>query len=102
MHHVFAVTSEGQYVLKLVQNSHKLIPYAMIRPILKVGNAATMLNSLMKLLLAKLSLGSLSNWAGLTQKADEGMNLLQRYGIPTPLSAGPTRDWRPITLSVDV
>lgn len=78
LHHVFAVTPEGQYLLKLLQNAHKLIPYAMIRQILKVGNAATMLNSLLKLLLAKFGLATISNWAGFTQGADEGMNLLQR------------------------
>ncbi|SPN98978.1 uncharacterized protein DNG_02017 [Cephalotrichum gorgonifer] len=78
LHHIFAVTSEGQYLLKVLQNAHKLIPYAMIRQILRLGNAATMLNSLLKLLLAKFGLGTLSNWAGFTQNADEGMNLLQR------------------------
>lgn len=79
LHHIFAVTPEGQYLLKLIQNAHRLIPYAMIRQTLRLGNAATMLNSLLKLLLAKFGLGTLSNWAGFTQGADEGMNLLQRY-----------------------
>lgn len=78
LHHIFAVTPEGQYLLTLIQNAHKLVPYIMIRQILKLGNAATMLNSLLKLLLAKFGLATLSNWAGLTQGADEGMNLLQR------------------------
>ena len=78
LHHIFAVTPEGQYLLKLIHNAHKLIPYAVIRQILRVGNAATMLNSLLKLLLAKFGLATLSNWAGFTSGADEGMNLLQR------------------------
>lgn len=37
-----------------------------------------MLNSLLKLLLAKFGLATLSNWVGFTQGADEGQNLLQR------------------------
>lgn len=40
-----------------------------------------MLNSLLKLLLAKFGLATLSNWVGFTQRADEGMNLLQRWGL---------------------
>lgn len=79
LHHIFAITPEGQYLLGLVRNAHKLIPYAMIRQILRLGNAATMLNSLLKLLLAKFGLATISNWAGFTQGADEGMNLLQRW-----------------------
>lgn len=78
LHHIFAVTPEGQYLLKLLSNVHKLVPYAVIRQILRLGNAATMLNSLLKLLLAKFGLATLSNWVGFTQGADEGMNLLQR------------------------
>ncbi|MBE3050265.1 hypothetical protein IMZ48_48765 [Candidatus Bathyarchaeota archaeon] len=79
LHHIFAVTPEGQYLLKLLQNVHKLIPYAAIRQILRLGNAATMLNALLKLLLAKFGLATISNWVGFTQGADEGMNLLQRW-----------------------
>lgn len=104
LHHVFVVSSEGQYLLKLIENTHKLIPYSMLRQVFKLGNAATMLNAMVKLLLAKLSLTSLSNWVGLTQNADEGMNLLQRYTrtfytclymspnhlqMPRPLLTGP-------------
>jgi len=37
-----------------------------------------MINGLMNLMLAKVSLGALSNWVGLTQNADDGMNLMQR------------------------
>lgn len=38
-----------------------------------------MINAMSRLLLAKLSVGSVSNWLGLTQNADDGVNLLQRY-----------------------
>jgi|SRR6187551_448229 len=78
IHHVFVVSSEGQYLLKLIENTHKMVPYLMMGKIFKYGNAATMLNAMVKLLLTKLSLTSLSNWAGITQNPYEGMNLLQR------------------------
>ncbi|KAB5542818.1 PX-associated-domain-containing protein [Coniochaeta sp. 2T2.1] len=77
MHHVFVLSSEGQYLLKLVQNVHQLVPYSMIKQTLRIGNAATMINGMVKLLLAKLSVGAFSNWVGLTQNADDGVNLLQ-------------------------
>ena len=51
----------------------------MIKQTLRIGNAATMLNGMVRLLLAKMGVGALSNWVGLTQNADDGMNLLQRY-----------------------
>lgn len=43
-----------------------------------MGNAATMLNGMVRLLLTKLSVTSLTNWVGLTQAPADGMNLLQR------------------------
>ncbi len=67
-------------MLKLLESVHRLLPYTMIKQTLRIGNAATMINGMMKLLLAKLSVGSLSNWVGLTQNAGDGVNLLQRYG----------------------
>lgn len=55
-----------------------MTPYYLIRQTLKVGNAATMINGMTHLMLAKVSIGALSNWIGITQNADDGMNLLQR------------------------
>ena len=78
LHHVFVISPEGQYLLKLIQNVHSLIPYSMIRQTFKISNAATMLNGMIRLLLAKVGIGAISNWMGLTQHADDGMNLLQR------------------------
>lgn len=80
MHHVLVLSPEGPYLLKLLENFHNLIPYTMIRQTLRVGNAATMINGMVRLLLAKMGVGALSNWVGLTQNADDGMNLLQKYG----------------------
>lgn len=50
----------------------------MIKQTLRMGNAASMINGMMRLLLAKLSVTSVTNWIGLTANADDGMNLLQR------------------------
>lgn len=61
-----------------MENIHKLIPYSVIRQTLRIGNAATMVNGMMKLLLAKMTVGALMNLVGWTQNADDGMNLLQR------------------------
>lgn len=76
---MFVLSPQGPYLLKLAENVHKLVPYSVIRQTLRIGNAATMIAGMMKLLLAKMSVGSISNWLGLTQNADDGMNLLQRY-----------------------
>ncbi|KAK0744310.1 PX-associated-domain-containing protein [Apiosordaria backusii] len=78
LHHVFVLTPEGPYLLKLMENVHKLLPYSMVKQTLRIGNAATMINGMMRLLLAKVGVGAISNWVGLTQDADDGMNLLQR------------------------
>lgn len=61
-----------------MENIHKLIPYSVIKQTLRIGNAATMISGMMKLLLAKMTVGALTNWVGWTQNADDGMNLLQR------------------------
>jgi hypothetical protein len=59
---------DGQYLLKLIENVNKLVPYMAIRQILRVGNAATMINGMLKIFLAKLSVTSVTNWAGLSKK----------------------------------
>ncbi|KAF4997760.1 hypothetical protein FDECE_11982 [Fusarium decemcellulare] len=78
IHHIFVLSPEGQYLLKLLENVHNLIPYKMVKQTLRMGNAATMISAMMRLLLAKLSVTSITNWVGLTANADDGMNLLQR------------------------
>ncbi|KAL2162324.1 hypothetical protein VTH06DRAFT_7237 [Thermothelomyces fergusii] len=78
MHRMFVVSPEGPYLLKLLENTHRLLPYSLIKQTLRIGNAATMLHGMMRLLLAKVGVGALSNWVGLTQNAGNGMNLLQR------------------------
>ncbi|KAI0382703.1 PX-associated-domain-containing protein [Hypomontagnella monticulosa] len=78
LHHLFVLSAEGPYLLKLLSNVHTLVPYAMIGQTLRVGNAGTMINAMVKLFLAKVSVGAISNWLGLTQNAADGMNLMQR------------------------
>lgn len=62
----------------MLENVHKLAPYVLIRQTLRIGNVATMINGMVKLLLAKVSIGSITNWIGVSSGADEGMNLLQQ------------------------
>ncbi|KAF4458189.1 hypothetical protein F53441_40 [Fusarium austroafricanum] len=78
IHHIFVLSPEGQYLLKLLENVHNLIPYKMMKQTLRMGNAASMISAMMRLLLAKLSVTSVTNWIGLTANADDGMNVLQR------------------------
>ncbi|KAI1500749.1 PX-associated-domain-containing protein [Biscogniauxia marginata] len=78
LHHVFVLSPEGPYLLKLLDSVHKLVPYSMIGQTLRIGNAGTMISGLVRLFLAKVSVGAISNWIGLTQGASDGMNLLQR------------------------
>ncbi|KGQ12778.1 hypothetical protein BBAD15_g1462 [Beauveria bassiana D1-5] len=77
LHHIFVLTPDGQYLLKLLDNVHGLVPYKMIKQTLRIGNAATMMSGMIRLLLAKLSVTGLTNWLGVTQNDDDGMNLLQ-------------------------
>lgn len=78
LQHILVFSSEGQYLVKLVQNVHNLVPYTMVRQTLRIGNAATMLSGMMRIFLAKMSVGAVTNFLGWTKDADDGMNLMQR------------------------
>ncbi|PHH68646.1 hypothetical protein CDD80_7370 [Ophiocordyceps camponoti-rufipedis] len=78
VHSVLIRSAEGPYLIKLISQVHGLIPYKLLKQTLRVGNAATMMSGISRLLLAKLSVASVTNWFGLTQRADDGMNLVQR------------------------
>ncbi|TQN64227.1 hypothetical protein CSHISOI_11202, partial [Colletotrichum shisoi] len=54
-HQVLVISPEGPYLVKLMEQVHKMVPYNMVRQTLKVGNAATMIAGMMKIFLAKLS-----------------------------------------------
>lgn len=77
MHYTLVLSPKGQYLLKLLDGVNKLIPYLMIKQTLKVGNVATMISAMVKLVLAKMSVTSFTNWMGLTASQDNAMNLLQ-------------------------
>jgi len=72
------MSPDGQYLVRLIENLHRLIPYTVIKQTLRVGNAATMINGMVRLVLAKLSVTAMTNWIGLTNNSNDGMNLLQQ------------------------
>ncbi|TGJ87363.1 hypothetical protein E0Z10_g1333 [Xylaria hypoxylon] len=78
LHQAFVISAEGPYLLKLIENVHRLVPYSVIGQTLRVGNAASMINAMSRLFLSKVSIGAFSNWIGLTSNASDGMNLMQR------------------------
>ena len=77
MHYALVLSPKSQYLLMLIDNTNKLVPYAVIKQTLRIGNVASMISAMMKVLLAKMSVATLTNWMGWTQTADEGMNLMQ-------------------------
>jgi hypothetical protein len=78
LHHVLILSPDGQYILHVLENVHKLVPYSVARQTLRVGNAATMINGMVKLVLTKLSLTAFTNWLGISNSVNDGMNLLQQ------------------------
>jgi hypothetical protein len=81
MHYTLILSPKGQYLLKLLGNANRLVPYVVIRQTLKIGNVASMISAMMKVVLAKMSLSTITNWIGLTQGEDQGLNLMQQYGL---------------------
>jgi hypothetical protein len=78
MHYTLILSPEGPTILRMAEGVHRLIPYAIVRQTLKIGNVATMLSAMMRVILAKVSVASVTNWMGLSSGADEGMNLMQQ------------------------
>ena len=78
MHYTLVLSPEGPTLIRMIDNVHKLLPYILVRQTLKIGNVATMLSSLLRIALAKLSVASMTNWIGLSSGANEGMNLMQQ------------------------
>jgi len=89
MHYTLILSPKGQYLLKLVDNANKLVPYMVLKQTLRIGNVASMIQAMVKVGLAKVSVASVTNWMGLTQHQDEGMNLMQTYNPLPPLPAIP-------------
>lgn len=65
-------------MLPLLSKIHNLTPYFLIRQTLRIGNAASMINGMLQLLLAKMNMSIVTSWFG-GQPSDSGMNLLQQY-----------------------
>ncbi|KAK3644393.1 hypothetical protein LTR56_009645 [Elasticomyces elasticus] len=78
MHYTLVLSPEGPTILRMISTVHSMLPYTIMRQTLKIGNVASMLSAMMKVILAKASLSTVTNWMGLTTGADEGMNLLQQ------------------------
>lgn len=78
MHYTLILSPEGPTLLRMIENVHRLLPYVVVRQTLKIGNVATMINAMMRVILAKASISTVTNWIGLTSGADEGMNLMQQ------------------------
>lgn len=78
LHYTLILSPKGQYLVNLAESANKLVPYVLIRQTLKIGNVATMMNALIRVVLAKISLSSVTNWMGLTRAQDTGMNLMQQ------------------------
>ena len=77
MHFTLIKSPKGQQLLTLIDHANKLVPYTMIRQTLKIGNVASMISAMVRVVLAKMSVASVTNWIGWTKDSDEGMNLLQ-------------------------
>ena len=78
MHYALVLTPKGQYLLTLIDHANKLVPYSIIKQTLRIGNVASMINAMTRVVLAKMSVASVTNWMGWTQTADEGMNMMQQ------------------------
>ena len=78
MHYTLVLSPKGQYLLKLIDMANKMIPYILVKQTLRIGNVASMINAMVKIGLAKMSVTSVTNWIGLTNSQDDGMNLMQQ------------------------
>jgi len=115
LHYILIITPEGQTMLTMMKQANALIPYTAIRQTLKIGNVATMINAMMKLILTKMTLNSVTTFLGITNASDAGWNLLQtiiwtvvnwdtnnlksRISEIEKNSAGPTQSQRDILLA---
>lgn len=78
LHYVFVKAPDASYAQNLVSSILRLLPWGVLRQSLRIGNAASMINAVTRLFLTKLSLTSFTNWVGLSNNPDDGMNLLQQ------------------------
>lgn len=77
LHYIFVITPEGQTMLTMLKQVTMLIPWLAVRQTLKIGNVATMVNAMMKIILTKMSINSVTTFLRITNPSDDGWNLLQ-------------------------
>lgn len=77
MHYILVMSPEGPTLFSLMKTANSLVPYLAIRQALKIGNVASMISAMMRIILAKISLNTVTTFIGLTNASDAGMNLLQ-------------------------
>lgn len=77
LHYTLIISPKGQSLLSLLESANRLVPYIVIRQTLKVGNVATMISGMVRIVLAKASVAAVTNWLGFSKGADEGQNLMQ-------------------------
>jgi DNA integrity scanning protein DisA with diadenylate cyclase activity len=78
LHYFFVEGPNATYVQNLVSKILRLVPWVLLRQSLRIGNVASMINAVMALFLTKLSITSFTNWMGISNAQDEGMNMLQQ------------------------
>jgi hypothetical protein len=77
LHYILIISPQGTTLLTMLRRANALVPYTAIRQTLKVGNAATMINGMLKLVLTKMTINSVTTFLGITAASDAGWNLLQ-------------------------
>jgi hypothetical protein len=77
LHYIFVISPVGPTLLTMMKKANTVIPWTAIRQTLKVGNAATMINGMIKLVLTKMTINSVTTFLGITNASDAGWNLLQ-------------------------
>ena len=78
LHYILVISPRGQSLLPLLARTKDLFPWYIVCKTLKVGNAATMLNGMVRIMLAKLNMSTVTQWFG-AERSDKGMNLLQQF-----------------------
>ena len=69
LHSIFVQSPEGQYLINMIKNINWLYPWTLVAQTLRLGNVATMLNSMLKIFLGK------------SKVLGDG-NLMQKYAAP--------------------
>lgn len=77
LHYVLFISPEGGTMFTMMKRANALVPYLAIRQTLKIGNAASMINGMVRIVLTKMTMNSVTTFLGITSASDAGWNLLQ-------------------------